>query len=414
MVINNNSRKGFPTKTICIIGAGPAGLFSALQLGSYANTILLEKNAKAGLKLRISGSGQANLTHSGTEENFIHHYGNHGHFLKHSLFNFNNQALCRFFAENDVPLVERPDGKYFPQSKKADMVADKLISLCLEDDVKILYQEPVLEIRKHGSEFTITTPTKTLNCDIVILTTGGMTYPQTGSTGDGYRLAASLGHKIIKPKAALVPFKIANYQWANMSGISYNDVKTDIIRNGKCIASLIDSVLFTHTGLSGPAILHLSRYASKNDIVRLHILDDKQCEQLSKTLRFLTSSKKSIKTILHEFGMVFRMIDMILPMCQIGETETPSHLAREKREALLYLLEHFDMVIADAEDINTAMVTAGGVDLEEVNSKTMESRIVLNLYLAGEVLDIDGDSGGYNLQAAFSTAFTAVQAILKK
>jgi predicted Rossmann fold flavoprotein len=401
-------------KTICIIGAGPAGLFSALLLGSKANTMLMEKNAKAGLKLRISGSGQANLTHSGNEEDFIKHYGNHGHFLKHALYNFNNQTLCKFFNDNGIPLIERQDGKYFPQNKKADSIADKMVSLCLENKVKIMYQQPVLSISKYGKDFSITTPTNTMTCDIVILTTGGITYPQTGSTGDGYRIAAALGHEIIQPKPALVPFTIKNYPWGHLAGISYDHVKTDIIRNKKCIASLTDAVLFTHTGLSGPAILHISRYAQKRDIVRLHILTEIQSEQLSKTLKGMTSTKKTVKTILHDFGMVFRMIDMIIPMCKISDDDTPSHLSREKREALLNLLQKFDMEIADEGDINAAMVTTGGVNLEEVNSKTMESRIVPNLYFAGEVLDIDGDSGGYNLQAAFSTAYTAVKDILGK
>ncbi len=310
--------------------------------------------------------------------------------------------------------MEREDGKFFPKVMKADLVTDKLVELCKEKGVQIRFQEPVLSISKYGSQFSVTTHSQAVKCDFLILTTGGITYPNTGSTGDGYRLAESMGHTIVKPKPALAPFLIRDYKWAHLSGISYDDIKVDILRKGKCIASLQDSVLFTHTGVSGPAILHLSRYAQKKDVVRLHLLDERQSEQFANTLKNVISTKKTIKTILHGFGLVFRMIDLILPMCRISENDTPSQLGKEKRETLLQKLTHFDMEIEDAGTIHNGMVTTGGVDLGEVNSKTMESRIVPFLFFAGEILDIDGDSGGYNLQAAFSTAFTAAKEIKKR
>ncbi|MDN7025540.1 NAD(P)/FAD-dependent oxidoreductase [Methanoculleus sp. FWC-SCC1] len=397
-----------------IIGAGPAGLFCALQAAAPGRKILiLEKKPACGRKLLITGSGQCNLTHGGNIREFLARYGDHGAFLRPALLGFTNRDLIAFFESRGLDLETDENGKVFPATRKAADVLDLLLRECRERGVRVRCGEAVIAVERTDGGFLVTTGAARYTASRVVIATGGASYPATGSTGDGYRLAAALGHTVTPVRPALAPVVVEDYPFARLAGISFEGVTVSLFRDGRKTRELAGDLLFTHTGLSGPAVLHLSRYTAAGDALKVSFLPGMTREGLEKDLlaKFAAHGTRQVKTILADYGLPERFVLALLEAAGIPADRAAAHLAKKARGALIDRLTAFPFGVKAVGGFREAMVTAGGVALEEVDKKTMASKRVPGLYVIGEVLDVDGDTGGYNLQAAFSTAVAAARAI---
>ena len=399
---------------LIIIGGGPAGLFCALRAaGNGRKILLLEKNPHVGRKLLLSGSGQCNITHEGDILSFFTHYGDNGRFIKPALLNFQNRDLIEFFCEQELPLVAEPGGKIFPVSRRAATILDVLIRECSARKVDIRCAHPVLGISICEGGFLIRTGRETFIGKHLVIATGGITFPQTGSTGDGLKFAKSLGHQVTEVGPALTAVTIKDYPFATLSGISFDNVSISLIRAGRKVRQHSGDLLFTHSGLSGPGILDFSRYIRPGDTLHISFLPGLDLSQAHAIIlaRINAPGNHQVRKILAAFDLPDRFIRKLLDLTGIKQDQTGAHLSREARMTLLDLLTACPLIVSRLNGIAEAMVTRGGVALAKINPKTMESRLIPGLFFAGEVLDIDGDTGGYNLQAAFSTAALAAKRI---
>ena len=402
---------------IAVIGAGPAGLFCAIHAaGPDTRVLLLEKNPKPGFKLRISGSGQCNITHEGDIRTFFSRYGTHGKFLKPALLSCTNVDLMRFFEERGLPMESTAEGKIFPVTRKAEDVCDVLIRECRSRGVDLRCGEPVIRVEYNNPGFVLNTKNSIFFAKNLVIATGGASYPKTGSNGDGYRLAVSLGHSITGIGPALTPLVIGNFPFADLAGMSFPGMAFSVWRENRKTIERQGDVLFTHTGLSGPGILDCSRDIRAEDEIRLSFAGAVQRDTFARDFLFAISRAptKAIKTIISGMGVPERLARLLPALAGIPADCTGAHLTAAGRTCLIDLLVECPLKVSSLGDLSVAMVTRGGVALEEVHSKTMESRQVRGLFFAGEVLDIDGDTGGFNLQAAFSTGFLAAQGIKKR
>ncbi len=402
---------------VIIIGAGPAGLFCAIHAASAGTRILvLEKNKEPGAKLLLTGTGQCNLTHEGDIREFVSHYGDHGKFVKPSLMSYPNRTLQDFFCECGLALVTEGNGKVFPATRKSADVLLVLLAECEKHGVAIRCSEPVTGIARDGDAFTVTTPYGTYRAGSVVITTGGASYPQCGTTGDGFRLAESLGQPVTEIAPALAPLLIRPFPFASLAGISFESMHFTIWRGGKKVADHTGDVLFTHLGLSGPGILDASRKIQAGDVVRLSFVGTMRREEFATdiTRRAEENPGWQIGTILAKYPIPERLNRKLLSLSGIPDDLTCAHFSIEKRSALITNCTELPLVVTALGEFKIAMATRGGVALDGVNAKTMESKIVPGLFFAGEVLDIDGDTGGYNLQAAFSTGHLAAQGVRKR
>lgn len=402
---------------VIVIGGGPAGLFCSLLLGKGGcKTLLLEKMPTCGRKLLLSGSGQCNLTHTGPISEFISHYGDHGRFIRPALMHFSNVKLISFFQDRGVPFRDDGNGKYFPESGKARDILNVLLKEANEAGVIIHTSEPVHTISHDISGFTVTTRTDTYHSTGVVLATGGYTYPVTGSTGDGYTLAQALGHTIAEPGPALTPIHTPNFPFRDLSGISFSQVPLTLYREKKKVHEARGDLLITHTGFSGPGILDMSRYFRAGDELRVSFIQYTNINSAREGLisRFSSGGVKQVKTILTSLPLPDRFVRLIMELAEVPPDMTCAQFPKEIRNRLIPMLLEYPVQEMKPGGENEAMVSRGGVSLDEVRKESMESRILPGLYCIGEVLDIDGDCGGYNLQAAFSTGALATDTLLKK
>lgn len=408
---------------LIIVGAGPAGLFCAINSFQKDMRILvLEKKNSPGRKLLVSGSGQCNITHDGDIQGFFDHYGHHGKFLRPALLGFTNRDLIAFFEERGLAMIRQEGGKIFPKTLRSRDVLDLLIEECRARNIHLRCGQEVKSIARSGNGFKVISEDQTYDktydriylSKLLVIATGGCSYPATGSTGDGYRFASGLGHSIAEIGPALTPVHIKDYPFSDLAGISFPDIEISLHRSKK-IKGQRGDVLFTHEGLSGPGILDLSRHIKAGDILKLSFVQAKKREELEELLldRAKANGSRGLRSMLSDLSLSvpLRLITKILELSGIPTDIQCAHLTREMRNSLVNNLTDFPMVVAKLGGFDVAMVTRGGVDLKEVNPKTMESRLVKGLYLVGEVLDVDGDTGGYNLQAAFSTAMLAARSI---
>ncbi|MDD1678285.1 MAG: NAD(P)/FAD-dependent oxidoreductase [Methanomicrobiales archaeon] len=406
---------GFPT--VIVIGGGPAGLFCALRIsGEGRKVVVLEKMPSCGRKLLLTGLGQCNLTHDGDIRSFFEKYGDNGPFLRPALMNFTNQDLRAFCEEKGVPLGTMESGKIFPLSKKASDVLSLLLRECRIRGVEICCNEAVLGVGIEEHTFFVQSQNSIRHASFLVIATGGASYPGTGSSGDGYKMARSLGHAIAPPAPALTPVYVKEYPFAHLAGISFPHVTFYLFRRGKKIRESTGDLLFTHSGLSGPGILHLSRYIEAGDELKVSFLPGLSAAHLSRRIQEAASAhgNRQVKAILTGYGLPLRFVKGILTRAGLSETLTGAHLSKKDRDRLAAMVCAFPFPVSLLGGFDEAMVTRGGVSLCEIDSKTMESRVVRGLYCIGEVLDIDGDTGGYNLQAAFSTAASASRDIVSK
>jgi predicted Rossmann fold flavoprotein len=402
---------------VVVIGAGPAGLFCAIHTANAGCRVLvLEKNPQPGAKLLLAGSGQCNITHDGEIRDFVTHYGGHGKFLKPALMSFTNRDLVDFFSDRGLAMMTEENGKVFPQTRQSADVLAILLAECRNRGVTIRCSDPVQAVSRTDESFTIMTGTNQYRSETLVITTGGASYPKCGTTGDGYRFAASLGQPVTEIAPALAPLLIRPFPFASLSGISFTRMRFSVWRDGKKVADHTGDVLFTHLGLSGPGILDASRAIRPGDVIRLSFAGAMRREEFADELakRTAENSGWQVGTILAKYPVPERLNRKLLHLSGIPEDLKCAHFSAEMRNALVANCTAFPLAVAALGDFSIAMVTRGGVALDQVNPKTMESKLMPGLFFAGEVLDIDGDSGGYNLQAAFSTGFLAAEGIRKK
>lgn len=405
-------------KKVIVVGGGAAGMMAAViarEMG--AEVTLLEKNRQLGKKMLITGKGRCNLTNAGTMEDIIKNIPGNGQFLYSSLNRFSNQDTINFFNRLGVATkVERGD-RVFPVSDRAADVVEALNRYLLKIGVSIKYETKVegLSISQGGIQ-GVTAGGKFFPAEAVIVATGGASYPGTGSTGDGYPMAAKAGHKVISQKPSLVPLETAEPWVKELQGLSLKNVKATAMAGEKILASEFGEMLFTHFGISGPIILSLSKPIA--EYLKAH---PKESVQISIDLKPALSfeqldlriqrdfQKYSRKYLSNAFGDLLpkSLIPVFLKNLPVSEEKFIHQITKEERGQIVNLLKRFTLTITKPRPLAEAIVTAGGVSLKEINPKTLESKIVKRLFFVGEVLDIDGFTGGYNLQAAFSTGYAA-------
>lgn len=399
---------------VIIIGAGPAGLFAAANIKDK-KVLILEKNKTAGKKLLLSGAGQCNYTNDCYIDDFLQKYGDKSRFIKPALYNFTNRDTIGFFEEKGLKSLIREDKKVFPHSLKAMDVLNVLVG-CVKHTEMIL-NTSVEKVSYDVTQelFYIKTDSTSFACRNLIIASGGKSYPNTGSTGDGYEFARSLGHSLVEPKPALTPVYVENYMFSELSGLSFEDISLSLWKNNKKAGEFRGDFLFTHVNISGPLIINNSRYMEAGDLIKINFTSFDNEDQFRKYFEdlILSSTRSTIKTALKELNLPKRFIDKILQISNVKEDLSCSQLNKKQRKSLIEMLVAHPMKIKKLGDYNIAMVTKGGVSTAEINSKTMESKKIPRLYFAGEVLDYDGDTGGFNIQAAFSTAKLAADHINK-
>lgn len=402
--------KGPSLYDVVVIGGGPAGLFLALQAGRSAHSVLLlEKKPSCGKKLLLSGSGQCNLTHEGPVQEFIPRYGSHGSFLRPALMTWTNQDLVAFFMDHGLAMATDPGGKIFPATRKARDILDILLSECRSAGVRIHCDEPVMSVGVVEGGFLARTARGEYCAGNLVIATGGASYPATGSTGDGFDMARKLGHRVEETAPALTPVYIDGFAFSGLSGISFEMLPIRLFRAGKKVREHTGDVLITHAGLSGPGVLDLSRYIVAGDILEISFLPGMDAAALDRHITGMARvhGNRLVRTCLVETGLPDRFLKAVLALSGVPGDLPAARLPKTARQAIVSHLTACRFTVGRLGGYGEAMVTRGGVSLKEVNPKTLESKLHQNLYFLGEVLDIDGDTGGFNLQAAFSTAYLA-------
>ena len=413
---------------VLIIGGGPAGMMAAITAAERKNeVILIEKNKTLGKKLLITGKGRCNITSSLNMDEFIKNIPGNGRFLYSAFQNFTNQDILNFLKSQGLEVKEERGNRYFPVTDRAQDVLNCFINRLNELHVKVKYNTNIKEIiEENGNAVGVIIESNGKNerikADKIILATGGKSYSVTGSTGDGYKIVEKLGHTVTKIRPSLVPIECYEKQLCqNMQGLSLKNVSMyieDISKNKK-IYDDFGEMIFTHYGVSGPMILsgssHLVRYKDLEELLKnkqliLHI-DLKPALSIEKLneriLRDFDEFKnKRFKNSLDKL-LPKKMIEPIIELSNINPEKQVNEITKNERECIISLLKDLKFTIKDFRPIEEAIITSGGINIKEVNPKTMESKIIKNLYFAGEILDVDAYTGGFNLQIAYSTGFTA-------
>ena len=391
-----------------IVGAGPAGLFAAQALGQHRKSVLvLERNHRAGRKLLISGAGQCNFTHDGPIEHFLECYHDQAKFIKKALLSFTNKDTMQFFEKMGVPYHVFPNQKVFPKSMKSEDVLNALLRACQKGNVQIEYGQTVSQISIYDGVYTIETEEgKRYFSDHVVIATGGKSYAQLGSDGKGYELATGLDHKIVEPRPALTDVRFNHNIYKVISGVSVQDVALTVWRNNKKVYENIGDLLFTHKGISGPVIINSSRWMQAGDKLEVNYLYPKTYEEVKRYFSeaLAKRGKEEVITFLKPLQLPKNLVQLLCQRIGLDEHTPCAQVNKKMREDLVNILTRCPFTVDSLGGFHIAMVTAGGVHLKEVNPTTMESRKHKGLYFIGEVLDIDGITGGYNIQAAFSMA----------
>lgn len=405
----------FSLYDVIIIGAGPAGLFAGCHLNSNLKCLIIERKQKPGIKLLMSGAGQCNLTHAGNIKDFTKHYGENGKKIRQILYKYNNETVKKYFKERHIEIFEREDGKIFPKSLEAKDVLDALLEHCKEKGVKIQYNDTVQDIiyNKDENYFNLTTEKRTYQTKHLLVAAGGKSYPTTGSDGSIFDILKSLNISINKLKPALTPIYIKDYAYGHLSGLSFENAKTDVFRNNKKLASITGDVLFTHKNLSGPGILNISRYVEKGDKLTIDYYNKKTKDDVIIDLKNkLTTVKYQFNTMIKEyFELPKRYVDTIFNITSIDGNKKASQVSQKELKEIINRIMSDELWVEELGGYNVAMATAGGVDLEDVDLKCLSSKKYKNLYFAGEVLDVDGDTGGYNIQFALSSGALCAKSI---
>lgn len=410
--------QGLFMSKVAVIGAGAAGLIAAYFAAKNGNDVtVFEKNEKSGKKIYITGKGRCNLTHDCTPAEFLENVVSNSKFLTGAIYSFSPEKCVQFFEDVGLKLKLERGGRYFPVSDKASDVTRCLENYCKDVGVTFKFGEKVEKIDiLHSTMSHIITTNGEFNFDNVIVCTGGLSYPSTGSTGDGYDFARAAGHKIIPLKQGLCGLNLRGDFYKSLQGLTLKNVNLSVINGEKLIKSFFGEMLFTHFGVSGPIVLSASSLINRQDLKKIKlVLDLKPAlsdEQLDKRLLrdFETYKNKSISNCLKEL-LPTALITEVLKRSGIKPETQVNSVTKAQRLSLLTSVKNFDMIVASLRDFSEAIITCGGVDVKEINPKTMESKLVKGLYFCGEVLDVDAFTGGYNLQIAFATGYAAGNSI---
>lgn len=428
---------------VVVIGGGPAGIMSAISAKNSGNdVILIEKMNSLGKKLLITGKGRCNITSSLNINEFIQNIPGNGRFLYSAFQNFTNEDIINLLKKHNVKVKEERGNRIFPVSDKSKDVLDAFYEELKNLNVKIYTNSTVNRIIVKddsviGVEYTFNNNKYTINADKVILATGGKSYPTTGSTGDGYEMAKKLGHTITEIKPSLIPIvanensaiekiNLENYKNSkelckSLQGLSLKNVKIQFedIEKNKVIYDDFGEMLFTHFGISGPTILsssaHIIRYKNINEllkqgkiILKIDLKPALSNEKLDlRILRdFEKEKNKLFRNSLDEL-LPQKLIDPVIHLSGINPNKKVNEISKKERMQLLKILKEFCITISGFRPVEEAIITAGGINIKEINPKTMESKLINNLYFAGEIIDVDAYTGGFNLQIAYSTGVTA-------
>lgn len=402
---------------VIVIGAGASGLIAAGVSAQQGQKVLLfERKSRPAIKLSITGKGRCNITNSADIKEFVAEFGNNGKFLYSAFSKFFNTDTINFFEQLGVACKLERGGRYFPQSDDAHSVSNALIKFVKSKNVKIITNSFVSKLVCKDKKITniLLSDATSYSAKKFILATGGKSYPLTGSDGNGYNLAQSLGHTIIKPQPALVPL-VSNFQYLKqLNKLKLKNIEISVIANDKIIQKLFGEIEFTIFGLTGPLILTVSSQV-------FNLLEEKKSVEISINFKPALDDKQLDDRIIKElnnFGnlpvrnmlktlLPIQMIEVFMKNNNIKWTETCSAINKEKRKKIFDGLRQMKFKIISTRPIDEAIITKGGISLKEVEQNTMKSKLIDNLYFCGEILDIDGPTGGFNLQAAFSTGYLA-------
>lgn len=423
---NNAGRDG--EYDVIILGAGAAGLFAGASFPRPVRGLILEKGNAPGRKLLLTGAGQCNLTHSGDIKEFPSHYGEAGGRIRPILYRFNNRAVQDFFRRLGVALVEREDGKVFPASLRAADIRDALVGACRSNGFEFRFDagaeriaavsapadpkaSPADPKAQSCAGYIVAAAGATFRARKLIVATGGCSYPATGSDGSLFPLLEGLGLSVVPPRPALVPIHPAGYPYKELAGIGLEEV-TVSVTDGRPLASRTGPLLFTHTGFSGPAILALSRKAAPGQILSIDYGPERKRADWEAAFRaaFPGDARQLVTVLKEKVDRPKRFFELLCRRAGLDPAAKASTLSGADCAILARQLTGDEFTIERTGGWHIAMTTAGGVSLDEIDTKTMEVRKQPGLYLAGEMLDVDGDTGGYNLQFAFSSARTAALA----
>lgn len=409
-------------KRVVVIGGGAAGLMAAVIAGREgAKVTLLEKMNYVGKKMGITGKGRCNITNACDMSEFIKNTPGNGKFLYGAYERFTNEDLLQLLHDAGLETKVERGGRVFPASDSALDVRNTFMKLMKHYGVDVHLEEPVKKLLVHDGVVTgVVTDKETYLADAVVIATGGKSYPATGSTGDGYILAAQVGHKITDIRPSLVPI-VTEESWVkDLMGLSLRNVELSVVAKNKVQAKMFGEMMFTHFGITGPIVLSLShtvgKLMRKKNIgtigLDINLKPALSPETLDKRLQkdFDLYSKKQLINGMKDL-LPSRLIPLIIELAGSNPQKPINQISKEERQQIGYMLQHMPLTVKGLRPVEEAIVTAGGISLKEFNPKTMESKLVKGLYGAGEVLDIDAFTGGYNLQAAFSTGYVAAMHI---
>ncbi|MEN8078324.1 NAD(P)/FAD-dependent oxidoreductase [Clostridioides difficile] len=394
---------------VIVVGGGPAGIMAALSAAKNNEVTLIERNKEIGMKLRLTGGGRCNITNNRDIEEFFDKIVNNKKFLYSALYTFSNYSLLEYFSNNGLEYKVELDEKVYTKSDRADEVIELLRSDLEKNKVKVRYNTLIndLIVEDGTIKGVITSYGEKILGDKVIITTGGKSFPHTGSDGAMYEVLERHGHTITPIYAALIPLVIKEEFVKKLQGVAMKDVVVSAKLKKKKVEKFGD-MLFTHFGISGPAVLKLSSYLSKalgeGEVeVNLDFLKDKSKDELSQLIR-----SNPNKTVLNNLKGILpqNFLKVIFEVLDLSEVKA-SDLRKEDENKIIEYIKEMKLTARETLTIKAAQVTSGGVKVKEINASTMESKIINNLYFAGEVIDIDAETGGYNLQMAFSTGYLA-------
>ncbi len=409
-------------KKVLVIGGGAAGLMAAVSAAGHGAAVtLLEKMPALGRKILITGKGRCNVTNIADIKTIIDNMPGNGPFLYSALSAYSNNDLMAWLEQRGVPLKTERGGRVFPVSDQARDIVAAFAGALADLGVAVVTGQAVREIRTADGRASgaVTADGREWRAEAVILATGGASYPGTGSSGDGYRIAAALGHSVTPLRPSLVPLEVAEDWIADLQGLALKNVAVSALTGGRQLAAEFGELLFTHFGLSGPVILSLSNpvaaalRARPGDevLIAIDLKPALSADTLDKRLQrdFVKFARKQFKNSLGDL-LPSRLTSVIIDLSHIDPDKPVHQITKEERARLAGLLKQLTFTVTGTRPLAEAIVTAGGISTKEINPSTMASRLIPGLYLAGEVIDIDGYTGGFNLQAAFSTGYVAGRA----
>lgn len=401
---------------LAIIGAGPAGMMAAVRASECgARVVLLEKNHVPGIKLLMTGKERCNLTNNETDiRRFAAHFGKNGKFLLSALSHFGVTETIDFFHKHNLKTKIEQDGRIFPESDRAKDVQTLFLKLIKENNVTLLTDCRIKNIsHQQKTVEKIILDHAEIKAKNYLITTGGLSYPQTGSTGDGYKWAQQMGHTVIKPEPALTPIAVKEKWVRELEGLSLRNVRISIYQDHKKQEECRGDALFTSDGLSGPAILNMSKSIGRLLVTGTadlfidfypdmdsHALDDRILQDLQQ------HNNRAVRNIISGL-LPKKLVPVILEAAKVDPEKKGNSITRDERKRLRLISKQFPLTIKSLSGFDKAIITTGGIALKEIDSKTMRSRIINNSYFAGEILDLDGPTGGYNLQVSWSTGYIA-------